>query len=92
MKIVSRVELFGKISKIQQLALEVAESLNQPDVLIADIPSPEKKIRKKRVRKENPTPTENARQSGLLVDKSKRGRRARHTFGEPKLREGETPL
>ncbi len=97
-----RVELVEKeISALDEKIVDILDILAQPDIIIADFPPIEKKVRKKRVRK-----VEHYKMASISGDpeplptitmpvEPKRGRRGRKSlfpFGEPKLREGETPI
>ncbi len=96
MKVNSLQELRKYIEGVQK-ALNVVVGFLAEDGIIADIgpiPIPEKKIRKKRVRKEKPLA------AGIVIDnilkqgekRGRRGRKVKSPFGEPTLREGETPI
>ncbi len=96
MKVNSLQELRKYVDGVQK-SLNVVVGFLAEDGIIADIgpiPIPEKKIRKKRVRKE----TLGAPTTVLATpEEPKRGRRGRKKgldspFGEPQLREGETPI
>ncbi len=109
MKQVDLKDLVIRIRAIELEAQHILGILAQPDIIIADFPAPEKKVRKKRVKKgmgaysdpswssasEVVTPVNQSGEQGDASDKPKRGRRGRKVkspFGEPKLREGETPI
>jgi hypothetical protein len=90
MNIISLKELRLKVESAQNLLENLFEMLVDDNAVIIDIPAPEKKVRKKRVKKEKTVMLGPLHPS--LPEKPKRGRRAKHAFVEPKLREGETPV
>lgn len=92
MKIVSLKLLRTATNTIMSTVNYLQALLADENLLIADIPAPEKKVRKKRVKKNQSSQKFDLPLSPETIIKPKRGRRARHTFGEPKLREGETPV
>lgn len=94
MKVISVTELRKYLRDIAEAGSCLDTLLNQQDILIADIPAPEKKVRKKRVKKEKPSITtteskEKPHRGRTRGSKNQGG--ALTPFGEPKLRPGETP-
>ena len=98
MKVVSLKELREYVDGIQKALNAVVGFLAEENAIIADIPVPvpEKKARKKRVKKEK-APADGPK--GPFDDSPKRRGRTpgsknkeRGPFGEPKLRPGEEPV
>ena len=94
MKVSSLQELRKYVDGIQK-SLNAVVGFLAEDAIFADIgpiPIPEKKIRKKRVRKETlgaPTTVPIAPEE---PKRGRRGRKGKSPFGEPILRDGETPI
>ncbi len=95
MKVNSLQELRKYVEGIQGALNAVVGFLAESDAIIADIgpiPAPEKKVRKKRVRKENPGIPVTVLATMEEPKRGRRGRKVKSPFGEPTLREGETPI
>ena len=89
MKVISLQELRNYVEGIQKSLNVVVGFLAESDAIIADIPAPEKKIRKKRVKKEkripliSPPSTIDKTQTGPWQRGRGKGKKVKHPFYGP---------